>query len=342
MTIDEIWQELETEAKCHGTAAWLTRFALPQPAHPLLVAMEVEEKRRVLLLPLPKSDIPPRRDWPNCRGLEVFSIALAGQAHLGVRLLDATFADVFAALAEDVAPRVAASVNARAAAKALLDRLRRWQKFLAAGVAGLTVEQQRGLFGELHTLRAHLLPGMGRAAIDGWRAPRAAHQDFQFASGSLEVKTTPAKQPQAVRITSERQLDDTGIAALFLHVVVVDEREVEGEVTGVGESLPGIVMRLRELLREDSQAAETFDDRLLETGYLERDAPRYTGRRFTVRKELTFHVGAGFPRIVEGQLAPGVGDVSYSLSLAACEPFSLPVAGAVAELASAGKCGKTR
>jgi hypothetical protein len=34
----------------------------------------------------------------------------------------------------------------------------------------------------------------------------------------VEVKTTAAKQPQSVRITSERQLDDTGVGALFLHV----------------------------------------------------------------------------------------------------------------------------
>lgn len=59
-----------------------------------------------------------------------------------------------------------------------------------------------------------------------WKAALAAHQDFQFSTGALEVKTTAAKQPQSVRITSERQLDDTGVGALFLHVVVVDEREV--------------------------------------------------------------------------------------------------------------------
>ena len=145
MTIDEIWQELEKDAARLGTAAWLTRFALPQPTHPLLVALEVEHKRRALLLPLPESVVPPRRDWPNCRGLEVFNIALAGQAHLGVRLRDATCADVFAALAKDVAPRVAAAANARAAAKVLVDRLRRWQKFLAAGAAGLSASRASAL-----------------------------------------------------------------------------------------------------------------------------------------------------------------------------------------------------
>ncbi len=43
-----------------------------------------------------------------------------------------------------------------------------------------------------------------------WRGPEPAHQDFQFTSGAVEVKATAAKQPQSVRITSERQLDDNG------------------------------------------------------------------------------------------------------------------------------------
>ena len=302
----------------------LTRFALPQPAHPLLVAIEVAAARRALLLPLPKSVIPARRDWPNCRGLELFTVGINAQAHLGVRLCDTACADVFAALAEDVAPRVADTPNARAAARALLNRLRRWQKFLAAGTAGLTVEQQRGLFGELHTLSRHLLPNMEAAgAVSGWRAPRATHQDFQFATGSVEVKTTSAKQPQAVRITNERQLDETGVPALFLQVVVVDEREVEGKVTGGGESLPEAVRRVRDLIKADVRAAESFDDRLLETGYLDADAPRYESRRFTVRKEHTFQVKPGFPRLVEQNLPSGVGDVSYLSSLTACEPFAV-------------------
>ena len=154
-------------------------------------------------------------------------MVLGSQPHLGVRLRDPACADVFTALAEDVAPRVAAAGGAKQAAAELLGRLRRWQQFLTASHDELSVEAQRGLWGELHVLRTHLLPALGAAAtVEGWKASAAAHQDFQFAGGAVEVKTTAAKQPQSVRITSERQLDDTGVGALFLHVVVVDEREV--------------------------------------------------------------------------------------------------------------------
>lgn len=333
MRIEELWQELEAEARASNTSAWLTRFALPRLSQPLLVALETSANRRALLLPLPRAAIPGRREWPQCKGLEVFSVVIVGQPHLGVCLRDSSCADVFTALAEDVAPRVAATSSPRAAVASLLGRLRRWQKFLAAGMAGLSLEQQRGLYGELHTLRGHLLPGLGaEAAVVAWRAPRRTHQDFQLASGAVEVKTSIAKQPQSVRITSERQLDEAGIPALFLHVVVLDEREVEGVRTSVGEGLPDIVRTLRQQLQTTAVAAETFDDRLLDAGYLEADAPRYENRRFTLRREHTFRVSRGFPCLVEENLPTGVGDVTYALSLAACEPFATSVKEMVARL----------
>lgn len=326
MRIEALWEELEREALAGASEAWLTRFALPKPNQPLLVALEIPSNRRALLLPLPIAAIPARRVWPTCKGLEVFTVALSGEPHLGVRLLAMEYADVFTALAEDVAPRVANAPDPGSASNTLLARLRRWQKFLAAGTDGLPPERQKGLFGELHTLRSHLLPAFGaESAITAWRAPSASHQDFQFPSGAVEVKTTSAKQPQTIRITSERQLDQTGIQALFLHIVILDERKVESGNSTAGESLPNMVDRVRELLEGHDLATEAFEDGLLEAGYLQADLPRYGERRFTLRNEVTFHVTEGFPRLVEKDLPNGVGDVSYALTLSACLPYTVTV-----------------
>jgi hypothetical protein len=234
------------------------------------------------------------------------------------------YADVFAALATDVAARVILAGDDRAAANAILERLRRWQKFLTARAGDMSVARQRGLFGELHTLRRWMLPAFGaRVTVSCWRAPQAAHQDFQFPRGAVEVKTTTQKQPQTVRITSERQLDDTGTAALFLFVVILDERLVDGDTAPPGETLPQMVSAVRKELAEDAAALDEFDDRLLEIGYLEADAARFEARRFTLRAEQCFCVSAGFPRILEHDLAAGIGDVAYALSLAACARFSV-------------------
>lgn len=137
------------------------------------------------------------------------------------------------------------------------------------------------------------------------------------------MKTTTGKQPQTVRITSERQLDDTGIRALYLLIVVLDEREVEGSEIVDGETLPGIVADLRRLLSMEQRLQEAFDDRLLDLGYLDADTHHFESRRFALRSEQIFHIRHKFPRILESELAPGIGDVSYALSLAACAPFAV-------------------
>jgi hypothetical protein len=321
MRIEALWRELELETR-PGANTWLTRYALPEASTPLLVGFETERNRRALLLPILTSEIPAKREWPYCHGLELFACSLDGHTHIGVRLLDAAFVDVFVALAEDVAPRVAAAANSREAATALLARLRRWQKFLAVAAGGLSLERQRGLFGELYAMRELLLHVANDSrVVQAWRSPHRSHQDFQFSAVSLEVKTTVSKQPIAIRVTSERQLDATGARSLFLYVLILDEREIEPSSGTSGESLPELVRQLRKQL--SYEALETFEDRLLEYGYLEGDVPRYESRHFAKRQGRAFAVSTGFPRLTEADLPDGIGDVSYELTLAACEPFAI-------------------
>jgi hypothetical protein len=297
-------------------------------------------------------------------------VALGSQSHLGVRLRDPACADVFTALAEDVAPRVASASGAKQAAAELLGRLRQWQQFLTAARETMSIEAQRGLWGELHVFRTHLLPALGAAAtVSGWKASAAAHQDFQFSGGAVEVKTTAAKQPQSVRISSERQLDDTGVGVLFLHVIVVDEREVSssrgdealtefGSATGgsmkgnqslltsaatsSGLSLPALIDAIRTQLSADLIVLAAFNDRLLDRGWLDIHSSRYEGRRWTARRDHNYQVRRGFPRLVEADLPAGVGDVNFAVSLAACEPYATPVPAMLTALAGDGKKRRAR
>lgn len=324
-TIDSQWRELEAEPP---SAGWRLRLALPRKGFPLHVALEGTTQRRALLLRVPEEVIPPRKRWPACRGLLLFIETLNGQPHCGVVLKEARFADVFAALAEDLARRVAATATAAEAVATLLGQLARWQKFLAVTVEGLSDEAQRGLWGELHCLREWLLPAFGTAAVTGWKGGERAQQDFQFPTGALEVKTTTAKQPQAVRITSERQLDDAPWPALFLHVLVLEVRE------GGPATLPAMVEGLRAALTADAGGREQFEDALIASGYFDTNAPRYAGRGYAVRAAHWFRVLGTFPRIVEAGLCAGVGDVHYALSLAACEPFSIDPGKAIGMLAA--------
>jgi hypothetical protein len=234
-----------------------------------------------------------------------------------VVLKEPRFADVFAALTEDLVRRVVDARDPAAQAAAFLGQLVRWQKFLSVSSEGLSQEAQRGLWGELYFLREHMLVMIGTAAVGGWKGGERAHQDFQFENGAVEVKTTLAKMPQVVRIASERQLDDQALAPLFLCVISLHMLD------GGGETLPALVASLRAGLATDAAAREQFEDELLATGYVDAHAVRYADRGYLVRAVGLFRVGPEFPRLVEADMPVGVGDASYELSVATCEPFKV-------------------
>jgi hypothetical protein len=72
-------------------------------------------------------------------------------------------------------------------------------------------------------------------------------------------------------------------------------------------------------------AALQYRDALRLAGYLDVQASMYaTG--YAVRALQLFRVGPGFPRLLERDLPPGVGDVRYTVALAACQEFEVSTA----------------
>ncbi|QYM78956.1 PD-(D/E)XK motif protein [Horticoccus luteus] len=312
-----LWKELEASAGADASRWWLIRCR-PTPGRSLFAAREAGTGRRAVLLPLDGAQQPARRQWPEFSALAPACVVIDGVPHIGATLTEPRFADVFDALAVDLAWRVEEAPTASAAVIVLLGQLRRWQRFLASARDGLDPAAQRGLWGELHFLHTRLLPLVGGAAVTGWKGPEGAHQDFQFPSAWIEVKTTLAKQPQSVRIASERQLDDTLAPALFLHVLALEAHE------GGAATLPAEVAAVRASLSAWPEARENFEDALLAAGYLDQHSPRYGSVGYAVRQTQDYRVAPGFPRIVETGLPNGVGEVGYALSLAACTDFAIP------------------
>jgi len=69
---------------------------------------------------------------------------------------------------------------------------------------------------------------------------------FSSPSGqSAKLSRISDPQHRAHRITNVQQLDDTGVGELFLHVVVVDEREVPVGGSAPGQSLHALIGETR-------------------------------------------------------------------------------------------------
>ena len=84
--------------------------------------------------------------------------------------------------------------------------------------------------------------------------------------------------------------------------------------------MPEMVASIRDILSKAPPTTRLFDDKLLDEGYMDAHAELYRSG-YAFRSVRVYRVRPGFPRILESDLKSGVGDVSYSVVLSACEPF---------------------
>jgi len=225
-------------------------------------------------------------------------------------LSEERFADVFGVLAADILGHIRSSRTVEAGAAALRSRLEHWKRFLkAAGEEGLSAQEQTGLFGELSIIRHWIVEaGCDPAAVLGsWRGPSGANQDFQRADLSVEVKTSTSNDISTIRVANERQLDETGLAGLFLCHLAFDRR------TGAGRTLPELVSELMGLLGTGLESS--FTDLLAMVGYHRIHEARYRSLGYSQRLCSLYRVELGFPRIRQSELRSGVSEVAYNVNL---------------------------
>ncbi len=321
MTSEKLWQALEAELHDVLASGIQIRRIHPESSRDLFLGFKKPDDRRVFLLRVQRTALPLREELPETRGLEILSATLPsdGPAHasLGLILKEERFKDIFTALVDDLSRYIALQENDQSAVTTFINRMQRWQKFLESHAEGLSDEAQRGLYGELHFLREHVLPELGAQGVFSWTGAQRTPQDFQFVNCAVEVKTSIAKQLQTLRITNERQLDDSYLHALFLHHLSLET------LRGTGETLVEIITSLRNTLGPDHVTLQKFEEALVDAGYLDTHAHRYSTVGYSIRESNFFRVTEGFPRIVEADLCSGVGDVSYCISVAECKHFSV-------------------
>jgi hypothetical protein len=297
----------------------------------LFVGVSQPDVHRMFMLGV-ADDVPGARPFPKARGIHVDIVHSEPDAasFFAVELLDRRFETVFTALVEDLISSASTAKTSGDAVAAVVGRLQRWQRFLARGAEGLGWEAQRGLYGELYFMRHRLAPAAGvEEAVASWTGPSRAPQDFQTRGWAVEVKTTGTEQPQRLRVTSSRQLDDTGLTLLVVYHLSVDIR-----AAGQGETLPSMVDAMRSLAAAHPPSADSFEDHLLEMGYLDQNSDQYSSAAYTPRGESAYRVSDGFPRIVEAMLPAGVGDVSYVIDASACAPYELDMAELLASISA--------
>jgi hypothetical protein len=319
VSLNELWEEMEQAPTPEGEGRLLRRIH-PEAVADLHVGLIKPGEERLVTLVAPHDYCPPADRLPSTRGTRsaLGTPQQDGRIPIELRLVDPAAREIFGALAEDVASVAALAPTHAAAVDAWMVRLRRWQRLLARLPAeGLGPEEQRGLYCELWALRDVVAPAVGfQSGVEGWTGPEPASHDYQLPGAAIEVKSTAGAQHQMLRISSERQLDETGADSLYLLHLSIDAR------LGGGQTLPEIVAAVRSAAR-GSTVEGLLEDRLLEAGYLDVHASRYT-TGYTMRRAAVYRVEEGFPRIVERDLADGVGDVRYSVAVTECRDWERP------------------
>jgi hypothetical protein len=239
---------------------------------------------------------------------------LVDDGTLKIKLLANDYSDIFYVLVDDLVGSIIDNPGLVEGAKALMIRLRRWERLLESSTRGLTKSAQRGLFGEL-TVLLQLLSSAAdsQQVLNAWMGPDGGTRDFEFGATGIEVKTTSAKGLLTVRISSERQLEVIAVNRLLLWCVSIERSDN-------GVELNSKVQEVEALISADLDLLEVFRSKLIRVGYVEVDKHRYS-TRFFVRDEYVYDIKEGFPRIVSEDIPNNVFDVAYSIDVEACEKW---------------------
>ncbi|MEV7389322.1 PD-(D/E)XK motif protein [Streptomyces sp. NPDC091215] len=321
MTITESdWIELEDAPQ--ATSGRSMRRIHARSPHDIFLSVSHPGRRRMLVFQADATAaegvVRSLGRLPQTAGLELSLTSLSRhQYELQVLLTADDLREVFTPLVTDIAAAAKDEPTSLEALTAVVSRFGHWQNLLrSVGRDGLGAEARRGLFGEILVLRDQVVTSLPQSeAVAAWTGPTGANQDFQCASVAIEVKTTMARSSGAVRIASERQLDDTGTSALLLALVTLDERR-----GGSGRSLNALVDEVRHQLANPGARAR-FDGLLVQAGYLPGQKDLYDEPRYTPREVRFWEVRDGFPRIVESGLPAGVSDCTYSLALSGLDQY---------------------
>ena len=268
-----------------------------------------------LMLRLPNMPQPLPR-LPKLKNLVASFRPVSGGSAFVLGLKERSQIEIFETLCRDVVEAGEAGEDRDEALSRALQRARRWYHLLRGGrTNGLSVEEQRGLVGELAFLR-ELVSELGpETAIEAWTGPTGSAKDFELIGTCVEVKARRVAAKPFVAISSEDQLADVEGCRLCLRVV-----NVASAVLPEGQSLHDHVRMTAELFEENGGAFEAWEETLFSTGY--DSGNDYDDRRWLLGTATDYEVVEGFPRI-SSPLVLGVENVRYSVSLDACEHFKL-------------------
>lgn len=312
------------EAQTPSGERLTVRTAMPGHSDDVLIAVDAARSRYVLVA------IPPGEPCElverTSRGIAVQAVEMnVGDGQAGVFVEIACLVAQGHAALDIIVGELVEALEAGASigrVRLVQNVLSKWRRFWSdVSQELLSTEQQLGLFGEIWFLSRWLSPSISAAkAVQMWRGPTGARNDFEVQGLGIEVKTTGRVDASHIIHGLDQLLEPPGGTLLLFSLSVRDE------ASGV-ETLPRVVQEMRDRLADDDNSLTRFDTNLYAAGYDDRLASEYAKLVLRIRDEGLYRVLEGFPRLVPssmaGGLPPGVSAVTYELRLDAAAPWML-------------------
>ena len=328
------WSAAESDAS--NTAGHYRRRIECAGPLPVYAGVGIPEMLRRISLRMPLAALGSGDCWHSTRGFDVLqenpSADYPGDAVVHIIESAAPLPkDLFLIFCGDVLEHVSRGDSPASGVRILQSRLQHWRRFFQGRPEeGLSREQYIGLYSELEFLERCLGGGIpADCSVVAWSGPLGTNQDFLFGPVAVEVKATTGNDPDIVRIANVRQLDDTGLHALYLAHTAYDFRK------DAGRTLGELVNTLRAVLQPSPAALTEFEERLSFAGYSEPEKGVCIAHGFARRSGEDFRVTEEFPRLLEERLPEGVSDVTYSIHLSSAAAFKLDLGVLMTELLAA-------
>lgn len=318
----EIWESLNIESKIDEQLVFAAREIPTNSELKIFLASNYILGKRFLFVLLDKQDF--NTLFPSLQGMEISIVKTTlglykNKKFLCLKQSVDVLDDIFELVISDIANSLINIQFSNNILTTILNSIERWRLFFQSDTNKLlSIERQKGLFGELFFLRDIVFNKIGfSAAIDSWKGPDNANHDFEFKKSAIEIKTTSGKEHKKFFISSEKQLDKLELDELYLCVLSLNTHNND-----IGQTLSDIVEECNHLMSGNVAAQYSLKLKLFKSGYLEENKSDYN-LRFTVSQIEYFHIKDNFPRITKDNLPLGLGDLSYSVMISACEKFKI-------------------
>jgi hypothetical protein len=322
MMIDfkEIWDSLNNESNTEESLKFAVREINTSSKYKLFLGSNYNSSTRYLfvLLENEKHDI----SFPRFQGMDITivntSIGFYKNRNFiclkqNIRGLENVFELVITAICKAI---ISLSEEADLII-CLENELNEWKLFFDKYKSNLmSLEKQKGLFGELYFIQNYLIKKYNTDdIIQIWKGPEGSHHDFEFNRTAIEIKTTSNKEHKKFTISSEKQLDNLGLDHLYLCLFSLNVHEND-----IGISLLELANQLVEKMNTVDRF--NFEIKLLKAGLNLNDTIE-NSYRFTVADNQFFEIRNSFPRITNTGIPSGVGDLKYSVMVSACASYKV-------------------